>query len=135
MLELQTKRLVFKRYEQSHYPFVLSLVKNPNVMQFIGNGKPKDEAYARQLIERMQEQYQNFDVYGLHVLIHKETGALVGHAGIVAQIIDEAFELELGYWIHPDYWHQGYGTEAAAALANYANEEIDFQVKWNGKVC
>ena len=43
---------------------------------------------------------------------------------MVAQIIDDAFEMELGYWIAPDYWQQGYGFEAARALKHYANEEI-----------
>jgi RimJ/RimL family protein N-acetyltransferase len=96
-------------------------------MQFIGTGEVRDEYYANELIERMLEQYQNFDDYGLHVLIHKETGKQIGHAGIVAQIIDDAFELELGYWIHPQYWQQGYGKEAANALAQYADEEMELE--------
>ena len=127
MLQLQTKRLHFKRYTTEDLPFVLELVTNAQVMKYIGNGLTKTEEYAMQLIERMQEQYQNFDDYGLHVLVHNETNAYVGHAGIVAQIIDDAFELELGYWIHPAYWGQGYGKEAAHALVQYANEELELE--------
>ena len=124
MLQLQTNRLRFVRYEEAHLPFIIELTTDPRVMQFIGNGQVKDEAYARHLLARMQEQYRNFDDYGLHLLVHKESGAYIGHAGIVAQVIDDKFELELGYWIHPDYWQQGYGFEAASALAHYANEVI-----------
>lgn len=127
MLQLHTKRLHFKRYTEEDLPFVLALVKNAQVMNYIGNGLPQSEEYARQLIRRMLEQYENFDDYGLHLLVHKETNTYVGHAGIVAQIIDDAFELEIGYWIHPDYWGQGYGKEAAHALAQYADEELELE--------
>ena len=95
--------------------------------RYIGDGKTKDLGYAKNLIQRMLEQYKNFDDYGLHVLIEKESNSYVGHAGIVAQVIDDTFELELGYWIHPNFWGQGFGKEAANALAIYANEEMGLE--------
>ena len=124
MLQLETNRLRFVRYEEQHVPFITELVTDPRVMRFIGDGQPKDAHYARQLLERMQRQYHNFDDYGLHLLVHKETGDYVGHAGIVAQIIDDYFEIELGYWIHPNFWQQGYGFEAAKALHDYCDAEV-----------
>ena len=127
MLKLETDRLYFRRYAIEDYPFVYDLVRDERVMRYIGDGKPKDISYAKNLILRMLEQYKNFDDYGLHVLIEKMSNAYVGHAGIVAQVIDDTFELELGYWIHPDFWGQGYGKEAANALAIYANEEMGLE--------
>ena len=127
MLNLQTNRLIFRRYTMDDLAFVEELVTNERVMQYIGSGVVKDRAYAIQLIERMIEQYDNFDDYGLHVLVHKETGQRIGHAGLVAQIIDDAFEMELGYWIHPDFWGQGYATEASRALKQYAEQELELE--------
>lgn len=127
LLQLETNRLYFKRYSDTDLPFVTELVTNPHVMQFIGDGIHKTEEYARELIKRMLEQYENFGDYGLHLLIDKETKAYIGHAGIVVQIIDHAFELEIGYWIHPHYWGKGYGKEAAQALAQYADEELELE--------
>lgn len=124
MLQLTTKRLDFKRYKQADHKVVEALVKNPAVMKYIGDGQAKGAEYAKQLLDRMLEQYENFGDYGLHQLIHKETGEYIGHAGLVAQIIDDAFEMELGYWIQPEFWQQGYGFEAAQALARYADEEM-----------
>lgn len=126
-LQLKTERLTFRRYSNEDLPFVEALVKDPTVMRYIGNGEVKDDAYAQQLITRMQKQYENWDIYGLHVLEHNETGERIGHAGIVAQIIDNTFELELGYWIAKDYWGQGYGFEAASALKQYADEELELE--------
>ncbi|MCM3721412.1 GNAT family N-acetyltransferase [Solibacillus isronensis] len=124
MLNLTTKRLTFERYTEKDLPFVVDLVSDPFMMKFIGNGQIKDKHYAIHLIERMLEQYQNFGDYGLHKLFHRQTGDFIGHAGLVAQVIDDTFEIELGYWIKRTYWGQGYGFEAAQALANYADEEM-----------
>ena len=127
MLNLETNRLMFRRYTMDDLAFVEQLVTNENVMKYIGSGVVKDRDYAIQLIERMMEQYDNFDDYGLHVLVHKETGQRIGHAGLVAQIIDDAFEIELGYWIHSDFWQQGYATEATRALKQYAEQELELE--------
>lgn len=127
MLKLETNQLMFRRYTMDDLAFVEELVTNENVMKYIGSGVVKDRNYAIQLIERMIEQYNNFDDYGLHVLVHKESGKRIGHAGLVAQIIDDAFEMELGYWIHPDFWGQGYATEAAHALKQYAEQELELE--------
>ena len=127
LLELTTKRLRFERYTMNDVDTVYELVTDPEVMRYIGNGLTKDYTYARNLITRMLEQYQNFDDYGLHKLIHQHTGEFIGHAGIVAQIIDDTFELELGYWIKREFWNLGYGFEAAQALAKYADEEMGLE--------
>ena len=127
MLNLETNRLMFRRYTMDDLAFVEQLVTNENVMKYIGSGVVKGRTYAIQLIERMMEQYDNFDDYGLHVLLHKETGQRIGHAGLVAQIIDDAFEIELGYWIHSDFWQQGYATEATRSLKQYAEQELELE--------
>lgn len=126
-LQLQSERLTFRRYNETDLSFLEELVTNSRVMQYIGDGHVKDRAYAQQLYARMLEQYKNFDDYGLHMLIHQESGARIGHAGIVAQVIDDCFEIEVGYWIHPRYWQQGYAYEAAAALTQYATEECGIE--------
>ena len=49
---------------------------------------------------------------GLFVLIEKETGIRIGHAGLVKQEIDGKEEIEIGYWLLPQYWGKGYAREA-----------------------
>jgi RimJ/RimL family protein N-acetyltransferase len=54
--------------------------------------------------------------YGMMALIHKETGTWIGQCGLLAQNVDNADELEVGYHIFPEHWLQGYATEAARAF-------------------
>ena len=125
MLELTTARLIFERYTPKDLPFIEKLVMDQAVMKYIGSGQAQNAEYAKQLLERMLEQYENFEIFGLHKLQLKETGDIIGHAGLVAQVIDDAFEIELGYWIVPTYWQQGFATEAARALKEYAEKELE----------
>lgn len=127
MLQIETTRLHFERYTIEDLPFIETLVTDASVMKYIGSGEAQDAAYAHQLLSRMMEQYDNFEIFGLHKLVQTETGESIGHAGLVAQVIDDAFEIELGYWIAPAFWRKGYATEAAKALKGYAEEELELE--------
>ena len=61
---------------------------------------------------------------GLFVLIEKETGIRIGHAGLVKQQIDGKEEIEIGYWLLPQYWGKGYAKEAAAAFRDYGFQAL-----------
>jgi [ribosomal protein S5]-alanine N-acetyltransferase len=58
--------------------------------------------------------------YGLMALVDKQTGLLVGQCGLLAQIVDDKPEIEVGYHILPKYWGKGYAPEAAQFFMNYA---------------
>jgi RimJ/RimL family protein N-acetyltransferase len=47
---------------------------------------------------------------------------MVGQCGILAQVVDDIPELEVGYHILPQYWGKGYAPEAAKFFINYAFE-------------
>ncbi len=60
--------------------------------------------------------------YGMMALIHKETGAFIGQCGLLSQTVDEVAELEVGYHIFPQYWRQGFASEAAQAMRDLGFE-------------
>lgn len=51
--------------------------------------------------------------YGLHALIEKKSGKLVGQCGLLTQKVNGKDELEIGYHLIPRYWKNGYAIEAA----------------------
>jgi RimJ/RimL family protein N-acetyltransferase len=60
--------------------------------------------------------------YGMMALLDKKNGEMVGQCGILAQVVDDIPELEVGYHILPQYWGKGYAPEAAKFFINYAFE-------------
>ncbi|GIL17158.1 MAG: hypothetical protein BroJett040_09090 [Oligoflexia bacterium] len=47
----------------------------------------------------------------------------MGHSGLIHTLIDGVDEVELGYFLHPAYWHQGFATEAAGLGMSLAFNE------------
>jgi len=60
--------------------------------------------------------------YGLMALLDKHTGDFIGLCGLLAQVVDDIPELEVGYHIFPKHWGKGYAPEAAKFFMDYAFE-------------
>jgi ribosomal-protein-alanine N-acetyltransferase len=58
--------------------------------------------------------------YGLFSVILKTDGALIGDCGLENMEIDGHTLAELGYDFRSAYWNQGFATEAALAVRDYA---------------
>jgi ribosomal-protein-alanine N-acetyltransferase len=71
---------------------------------------------VRQLIRYSENRY------GLQMLIHKETGELIGQCGLLLQEVDGIKELEVGYHIISKHWGNGYAPEAARLFLDFAVE-------------
>lgn len=54
---------------------------------------------------------------------------LIGTCGI-RKAAASAREAELGYELHPDYWGQGYATEAARAMLAFGFDTLHLQRVW-----
>ena len=54
----------------------------------------------------------------IFAIVLKDDATLVGAMGLIVNRDHE--NAELGYWIGKPYWNQGYATEAAQAVVDYA---------------
>ena len=54
---------------------------------------------------------------------------LIGTCGIRATKVNMR-EAELGYELHPDYWGQGYATEATRAMLAFGFDKLRLQRVW-----
>lgn len=122
--KLETARLEFRKYRDEDFNFLYSLLADPEVVRFIGNGQVRSRNGALEFMYWIYRSYRENPELGLRLLIRKEDGAPVGHAGLVKQTIEGIDELEIGYWIAKEYWGQGYAAEAAAALRDYGLEQL-----------
>lgn len=62
--------------------------------------------------------------YGLFSVLLKTNGLLIGDCGLELMDVDGTVAAELGYDFRSDYWNQGYATEAARAVRDYAFEHL-----------
>lgn len=121
---LHTDRLTFRLYRDEDFPFLQSLLQDPEVVRFIGDGSVKDDKASNAFLQRIYDTYKKGNGFGLQVLINKQNER-IGHAGLVPQTVEGKSEVEIGYWIAKKHWGKGYATEAAQALFAFARQNIE----------
>ncbi|MGI9552444.1 MAG: GNAT family N-acetyltransferase [Aurantibacter sp.] len=117
----KTERLCFRKFEQSDFSDWLPFYQDPRSTQY-WEGLPQDPIEAcQEQFERLFERYEK-KLGGMNALLHMTSGALIGMAGLLIQTVDDIRELEIGYSLLPEYWKNGYATEAAKKCKQFAFE-------------
>jgi RimJ/RimL family protein N-acetyltransferase len=62
--------------------------------------------------------------YGLFSVLLKSRDLVIGDCGLEQIEAADGHAAELGYDFRSDYWHQGYATEAASAIRDYAFQQV-----------
>lgn len=115
-MQLESGRLLLRRYRDEDFEFLYSLLKQPEVMRHIGDGQVKSRQQAFEFLYWIYRMYKEHPEYGLFLLVRKADGKRIGHAGLVPQSVNGQAELEVGYWLAPEFWGAGYAREAAMLL-------------------
>lgn len=85
---------------------------------------PSEEEKSEFLQAYIRYQYGFFG-YGIWALVEKESGELIGIAGIEDRENDGEDYLELGYAVLPKKRRQGYAREACEAILAYVRERME----------
>jgi RimJ/RimL family protein N-acetyltransferase len=80
---------------------------------------PFDRRQTEEWVQRNLA-HQNTYGYGLYTVILKPDDVLIGDCGLTHMEIEGVPVVELGYDLQSAYWNRGLGTEAAAAMRDYA---------------
>lgn len=118
---LLTERIMVRPLELGDVPHWTEFLGNPEATALFPPDMMASPNRAQVWIERQIQRYAAGQ-YGLAALIHKETGEFLGQCGLLAQVVDGQAELEVGYHLMPQHWHQGYATEAARAFRDWGFE-------------
>ena len=119
--QLETERLILRPMLQSDFEALLLIFTDPNVMAAFDH-PPFTREQMQRWLQRNLDHQKEFG-YGLFSLIHKETGELIGDCGL--EQMEDMGAAELGYDLRSDFWNQGYATEAALAVRDYAFQVLD----------
>jgi len=118
----ETERLKFRLLEEADFNTWMDLFKAENVALFLGLDPTLSEKELCELwFTKIFDRYAN-DMGGLNVLIDKNTNEFVGQCGLLVQTVEGKERLEIGYSILPEFWGNGYASEAAQKCKNYAFE-------------
>ena len=118
----ETERLYFRLLEKSDFDDWMNLFKGKDVALFLGlDPKLSERELCELWFDKAFNRYEN-DLGGMNVLIDKRTQKLIGQCGLLIQTIENEQRLEVGYSILPEYWNQGFASEAAQKCKNYAFE-------------
>lgn len=114
---LETRRLSLREMSLADLDFIATLLDDPQVMRFYPQRYSRDEAI--EWIERQMGRYEDYG-HGLWLVEKRSDGQPIGQVGLSMQRVDDVAEPEIGYMIHRPFWRQGYASEAAAGVRDWA---------------
>jgi RimJ/RimL family protein N-acetyltransferase len=119
---IETNRLLLRPMEQADYNELFAIFSDPLVLDSFGlttfSSAQMERWLARNLIHQLEHGY------GLFSVIHKESGRLIGDCGLERMSIGEETVVELGYDFLSAFWNQGYATEAARSIRDFAFADL-----------
>lgn len=122
---LETKRCVVRELCMDDLDALFELYAGEEIDKYTEPLYPYEEekAFQHAYINNM---YRYFG-YGMWLVFEKETGKLIGRAGLEHREYNDVVELELGYLIGKKYQGKGYATEVCTAILEYAKENAGFE--------
>lgn len=113
----ETDRCLIRELSLSDLPALYELYDKPGMTDYVEPlyDYETELEYQKAYIENMYGFYE----YGMWLVFSKETGKLIGRAGLEHD--------ELGYMIAPEFQNRGYATEVCRFIIDYARENTDFE--------
>ena len=121
---LETERLVVRELALTDMDALFELYSYEGMTDYMEGLYPYEEEYEYQKAY-IANMYRFFG-YGMWLVFEKETGKLVGRAGVEHREEMEG-EPELGYAIGTPWQGRGYATEVCLGILEYVKEELGFE--------
>lgn len=115
---LETERLLLRPMVAADLDDLVGIFGDPAVMAAF-RVPPLDREQVRGWLERNLDHQQEHG-YGLFAVCLKADGRLIGDCGLELMEVSGERVAELGYDFRHDCWNQGYATEAACAVRDFA---------------
>lgn len=117
---IKTDRLLLREMRASDVEKMFELDSDPEVVQYTGDPPITHRDQARQRIENIRQQYQDFGI-GRWAAVLQASNEFIGWVGLkyIAQLNGRQNNYDLGYRLLRKHWGQGYATESAQAVIRY----------------
>lgn len=118
---LTTKRCTVRETTVEDVDSFYRIYAEPSITEYMENlfaDRDEEIAYTKEYMEKVYAFYG----YGMWTVLEKESGAVIGRAGISWR---EGYDLpELGFVFGVPWQGQGYAFEVCSAILDYAREEL-----------
>ena len=117
MIEIDTERLTLKKLVSADKDLLIDLIGDFRVSETLSNvPHPYTDEDAEYWLEKVSE-----SEFSLNIFLND---VLIGGVGLKPKEDDLCF---LEYWLGFEYWGQGYASEAARGLLDYAKTNTSFK--------
>jgi RimJ/RimL family protein N-acetyltransferase len=121
-LLIETDRLWLRSMRADDFDALLPIFRDPKVMAAFDS-----PPFSRQQMQAWLQRNLDHQVehgFGLCSVLLKADMSLIGNCGLEIMSVEGQNVAELGYDFHSDSWNQGYATEAAMAVRDYAFQQL-----------
>lgn len=119
---LESERLKFRPLTEQDIPIWAEFFIDNDRLHFFDLSQDIDPLEQSTIwIQRQLNRYTSQNM-GLLAVILKQQNVLIGVCGLIPRSFESGEELEIGYSFIPNYWGNGYATEAAIRMKDFARE-------------
>lgn len=123
---LETPRLLIRPLRPDDAEALHELFSDAEAMQFLTEDLPATVEESREWVQAKIDRHE-WEGLSLWAVVERETGRVVGDAGLQWEEIEGQREVDLGCRIIRRYWGRGYATEAAEACLRAGFEQLGLE--------
>lgn len=126
MIELKTKKLILRQWQESDFPFYAKLTADREIMKFFPRTLSLEESTftAKKFMKLIANRS-----WGFWAVEEKSSGKFIGYAGLHAPQTQFPFSpcVEIAWRMPEKYWENGYALEAGKEILTCAFKTIGLE--------
>jgi ribosomal-protein-alanine N-acetyltransferase len=120
---LETSRLLLRHLELGDLSPLAALYADPEIRRYFPDGTRTLAQTKEELVWFLHGHPRRAEL-GLWATIERDSGFFLGRCGLLPWEIDGKEEVELAFLIDKSRWNEGFATEAAHGVIEYAVHEL-----------
>lgn len=123
MVDLETRRLILRKWKVTDVEPFAKINADPRVMEFFP--KTLNHLESNQFIEQIERHFRQFG-FGLYATELKDNHQFIGYVGLAVPRFESPFMpcIEIGWRLNSEFWNKGYATEAATKILEFGFQNL-----------